>query len=400
MPADKKEFSRRDLFRAASLATVSLGMGSAAADQDKRKTEDRNKNTALPRRRLGRTNLMVTTIGAGGAGISAPEILERAIDHGVNYVDTAPVYSGSEAVFGEVMSRRRKDVFLATKWYVSTDWTVDRCLTALDRSLKRLQTDHVDLLQLHSVDDVHNPDSTLDGLHRIDNPNLHKAMETARRDGKVRFFGVSSHNFNRKALLMHAIDTGLFDTILVAFNYTNYESSGMPELLAYAKKHDIGVIGMKAGSGNVRVPNVDPLSAQLAWVLSKDIHTVINSRVVESEEGQDACLAAAKVKIAQSERDTLERYAAAVANEYCRGCAHICESACPADVRIADILRFDMYHRHYGGEHQEFARQSYAELAANERVQSFCATCRKCEEACPYDLPILDKLHYAERVLT
>src|SRR5437868_146689 len=115
MTPDRKGVSRRDLLRAASLGALALGTQNAAPAQEepKPRTEDRNPNKSLPRRRLGRTNLMVTTVGVGGAGIAGPELLERAIDQGINYIDTAPGYGDSEDVFGEVMKTQRKAVFLA-----------------------------------------------------------------------------------------------------------------------------------------------------------------------------------------------------------------------------------------------------------------------------------------------
>lgn len=404
MSEEKFGVSRRDLLRAASIGAVGLGAEGMGLAQDKAKpapkTEDRNKNKSIPRRRLGRTNMMVTIIGSGGGALTDSQMIHSAIDEGINYLDTAPAYGPSEKLHGEVMKERRKEVFLATKWWPKSDWTTDRCLESLEHSLKVLNTDYVDLLQVHSLDvDDKTKGTPDDGYMRVDNPNLHKAMEIAKKNGKVRYFGVSSHNPSRKDLLKHAIDTGKFDTILVAFNYMNYEQSGMAELLEYAHKHDIGVIGMKTGAGNIKVPNVKPRSAQIAWALTKEIHTVINTGVLQNLDTLAECLAAARVKIAQEHRDTLERYAAAVHTEYCRGCSHICESACPAAVRIGDIMRFDMYHRHYGEHQHAFARASYEELTTEERVLSICADCRKCESACPYSLPIVDKLHYVHREL-
>ena len=290
--------SRRTLLLGAALAAFdgkAILPAQNAVGHDARRYEDRNADRTLPRRRLGRTGFMVTTIGSGGAGITGPEILHRAIDKGINYLDTAPAYSDSEAVFGEVMRTRRAEVFLATKWAVMADWTVDQCLDSLHRSLKRLQTDRVDLLQLHSVDTGPGRAGTpRDGYKRIDSPALHRAMERAREAGKARYFGVTSHDPQRSALLRHAIDTGLFDAIMVAFNYRTFVSSGMPELFAHARSHDIGVIGMAASGGDrlVRAPHVNPLTARLAWMLTRDIHTVVNSETVFSEDSQDACLAA------------------------------------------------------------------------------------------------------------
>jgi predicted aldo/keto reductase-like oxidoreductase len=121
--------------------------------------------------------------------------------------------------------------------------------------------------------------------------------------------------------------------------------------------------------------------------------------VVKNQEMQDLAISAGKLKLSHADFETLERYSQATSNEYCRGCAHICEGACPADVRIADILRFDMYHRHYGDGHGEFAKQEYANLEAQHRILEQCADCRKCEVACPYDLPIVEKLRYVDNAL-
>ncbi len=242
----------------------------------------------------------MTTIGSGGAGITGPEILHRAIDKGINYLDTAPAYGESESVFGEVMRTRRDEVFLATKWAVMADWTVDRCLDALHRSLKRLQTNRVDLLHLHSVDTGPGLTGTpRDGYKRIDSPALHRAMEKAREAGMVRYFGVSSHDPQRAALLRHAIDTGRFDAIMVAFNFGKFKVSGMPQLFSHAHKHDIGVIGMAASGGDrpPREPHANPLTARLAWMLAQDVQTVVNSETVFSEGSQDACLAAATINL-------------------------------------------------------------------------------------------------------
>ena len=308
MFAESIAVSRRVLLRAAALGALDLGAVCADGQTTDRgdspkpeipSAERRNTNRPLPHRRLGRTNLAVTTLGCGGAGITGSEILYRAIEKGIDYLDTAPAYGHSEEVFGEVLATARDRVFLATKWAVMGDWTVERCLDSLHRSLRRLKTDRIDLLQLHSVDTGPGLTGTpRDGYIRIDNPHLHTAMDRARKDGKVRFFGVTSHDPQRGTLLKYAIDTGHFDTIMVAFNYLTYESSGMPQLLAHARKHDVGVIGMQASGGDRPAGGAaaNPLTARLAWMLSQDIHTVVHSATVFSVDSQDACLAAVRTR--------------------------------------------------------------------------------------------------------
>lgn len=301
-PLTLSSLRRRTLLQAAVAGALGVRMTASQSTLQSLhpSPEDRNPNHTLPRRRLGRTGFMVTAVGSGGAGITDPELLYRAIERGVNYIDTAPAYGDSERIIGEVMRTQRDRVFLATKWAPLADWTVAQCLDSLHRSLQRLHTDRIDLLQLHSVDTGPGLQGTpRDGYARIDSPNLRKAMEQARQSGKVRYFGISSHDARRKNLLMHAIDTGRFDAILVAFNYGTFQSSGMPELLAHARSRDIGVVGMRASGGDapLHLPHVQPLTLQMAWMLSQDIHAVINSEAVFSTASQDACLAAAALKL-------------------------------------------------------------------------------------------------------
>ncbi len=410
MKQDTNGISRRDLLRSVSVGALAAGApGIASADQS-HKLEERNKVRSIPRRRLGRTNMNLSIVGAGCSGISTPEILQMAVEKGVNYVDTAPMYGPSERIVGEALASCRDQVFLCTKWFPLARWNADQCLHALNDSLRALKVEYVDMLMLHSVDvgdDPHgwslavgnNPNSPFNGYARMDNPELKKAMDIARKNGKVRYFGVSSHNEKRKELLKHAVDLGIFDAILVAMNYGTWEQSSVAEVIEYAHKHDVGVIGMKTTQGDINIPGLNPLVAHIAWALSKGVSCVINSNVVRNEQRQDLAISAAKAKLTEADFEALERYTVATSKEYCRGCAHICQSACPADVRIADIMRFDMYHRHYGEGHHEMARLAYAELAQGERVLEQCATCRKCEEACPYGLPIVEKLQYVDEAL-
>jgi uncharacterized protein len=205
--------------------------------------------TTIPTRMLGSTGVTVPILGYGTAPLGKPDVsrehaercLNHAIDRGVTYLDTSPDY-GSEPHLGAVMRARRDEVFLATKVNRRTH---DGVLEELQESLEKLQTDHVDLIQVHAVnawadlEQVFAPDGALAGL------------EAAREQGLVRHIGITGHA--RPALLAHALERHAFDTVLVAL--------GMPDrlvtspetfLLPVAQRRGTGVIAMKVfGHGTI-----------------------------------------------------------------------------------------------------------------------------------------------------
>jgi aryl-alcohol dehydrogenase-like predicted oxidoreductase len=193
-------------------------------------------------RQLGKTGVTVPIIGYGTAPLGKPDVsqedaercLNHAIDLGVTYLDTSPDY-GSEPKIGPVMRARRDEVFLATKVNKRRKQDV---LDELKGSLRRLQTDHVDLIQVHSV-------SALADLEEALAPDgAVAALEEARRDGLVRFIGITGHA--RPAVLARGLERYDFDTVLCALGIADHLISGADLfLLPTARQHDTGVIAMK-----------------------------------------------------------------------------------------------------------------------------------------------------------
>ena len=198
--------------------------------------------TSLPARSLGSTGVSVPILGYGTAPLGKPDIsrthaercLNHAIDHGITYLDTSPDY-GSEPHVGAVMSTRRDEVFLATK---VNKRSRDGVLSELNESLERLQTDHVDLIQVHAVnawadlEQVLAPDGALAGLR------------DARDQGLVRFIGITGHA--RPEILGHALEQYPFDTVLVALGMADrLVTSPETFVLPRARERNIGVIAMK-----------------------------------------------------------------------------------------------------------------------------------------------------------
>jgi aryl-alcohol dehydrogenase-like predicted oxidoreductase len=202
---------------------------------------------AMPTRNLGKTGYRVGIFSLGGQAalevghneaVAVP-VVEKALDLGVNYLDTSSIYGGperwSERYIGEVMKHRRTEAFLASK---TKERTRDGSLRMLEQSLKLLQTDHLDLWQLHDV-------GTMKDVEEIFAPDgAMAALQQAREQKLVRFLGITGHH--RPDALMELIRRFPFDTILLALNAADrHHFSFAEELLPLAVEKQMGIIGMK-----------------------------------------------------------------------------------------------------------------------------------------------------------
>ena len=265
-----RELSRRDFVRvgAAGAASVLLSTKGMAAP---------GPAGGMAERPFGKTGHRVRHFSLGGqATLEKPgthdesiAIINRAIDLGVNYIDTAAAYGRgqSQTYIGEVMATRRKEVFLASKTH---DRTYDGSMRLLEESLRLLRTDHLDTWQIHrlgtdeELDQILGPDGAL------------KAMEKARQEGMVRFAGVTGH-FD-PVPLMHAITRYDFDTILIALNASDpHFLPFATELLPLANRKGMGVIAMKIPArGRIFRPGgLTSMKDAMHWVLSQPVSTVI-----------------------------------------------------------------------------------------------------------------------------
>ncbi len=375
------DLTRRRFLTTTSAAAVTLTgckkEAQAAADVDP-KTID------MKYRTMGRTGLKVSEIGFGGFPVENPAVLDHAIDLGINYVDTAPDYrSGrSETVIGKVMKRRRKEVVLGTKWHPGPETKRKAMLDSLDESLKRLRTDHVDIVMVHSVKDV----------RRITNPELFEAFRIAKDKGKVSFLGVSSHSPTLMSVMDTAVTSGQFDMMLAKYNFLDYPKQ--PELFAKAHAAGVGIVAMKTLGGakhtdlkSFRGKEDTFERAALKWVLSnRHVTNLIIS--IESLEQVRNFGAASGRKLTLNDGDLLNRYAQLAAKEVCRGCEE-CHGACPSNVPVADVLRYSMYHDQYGQRGE--ARRLYGLLPT--ATAAACAGCpAPCQTDCFHGLAVRDKM--------
>jgi len=238
---DRREFVKAGLVGGAGLRLGGLGLLGAQS----RTAETGLSGSGMPKRPLGRTGHQVTLFALGGQALlerkgkdvreKAIAIIHRALDLGVNYCDTAPLYGPSQDYFGEVMKTRRPETFLASK---TDDRSRDGSLKLLESSLKRLNTDHLDLWQLHHVGSMED----LESIFR--KGGALEALIRAREEKMVRFLGITGH-FD-PASLLEGIRRFDFDCTLMALNAADrHHLPFQSDLLREATGRKMGIIGMK-----------------------------------------------------------------------------------------------------------------------------------------------------------
>jgi aryl-alcohol dehydrogenase-like predicted oxidoreductase len=195
----------------------------------------------MEKRRLGKTDMQVSILGFGGAEIgyqnaslkTVEELLRQALDEGLNVVDTAECYSGSEEMIGASISSRRKEFYLFTKCghgarYDIHEWSAPQIAKSIERSLQRLKTDYLDLIQLHSCDE-----------ETLRKGEVIEALQAAKAAGKARYIGYSGDGKAAR----YAIETGAFDTLQTSVSIADQEAVDLT--LPLAKERGMGVIAKR-----------------------------------------------------------------------------------------------------------------------------------------------------------
>ena len=251
-PNSVRKQGRRDFLKASGAVTAALLAPSAlAADTRKKDMPGLPSNprtpAAMPTRNLGKTGYKVGIFSLGGQAslerannfdVAVP-IIERALDLGVNYIDTSSIYGGpdrwSEQYVGKVMAKRRNEAFLATK---TKERTRDGSMRMIDKSLELLDTDHVDLWQLHDI-------GTMTDVNEVfAKGGAMEALLEMQQQKVVRYIGITGHY--RPDALMECIHRHDFDTILMAVNAADpHHYSFNDALLPLAVEKQMGIIGMK-----------------------------------------------------------------------------------------------------------------------------------------------------------
>jgi aryl-alcohol dehydrogenase-like predicted oxidoreductase len=261
----------------------------------------------LPRRMLGGTGEEVTHLGLGGEGVlrtygreeEAYEVIRAALDAGIRYFESARAYSGSEAYLGQRLQGFRDQIFLTSKSHGRSRAEAEEHLHI---TLRNMQTDHLDLWQVHDV-------RTREDLEAISAPGgALEAFARAREQGKIRFIGVTGHH--DPAILRQAWEIFEFDTVLLPINPAEPHHASFLPLAQEAAAKGMGVIGMKVLCRGV-LPQLfeDSLPLFINYALSQAVNVIV---IGADTVGQVQELAQAALEFEPQPRELQQRLEEAV----------------------------------------------------------------------------------------
>lgn len=313
---------------------------------------------------FGNTGMEISRTGFGALPIqrisfdAAKEILIRALDGGITFIDTARMYSDSEEKIGYAISDRRDEYYIATKTHAKTG---EELMGHLETSLKNLKTDHIDVYQFHNPSFVPVPGGE-DGLYDA-------ALE-AKKQGKIRFIGITQHSID---LAFEAVNSGLYDTLQYPFNHLASERD--IELVKLCKEKGVGFIAMKALSGGLVTDASVPFSFLDEYDNVVPIWGIQRMGELEEILGYSENPPAKTAEVAAKiEADRKE-----LVGSFCRSCGY-CEP-CPVGIPIRNANRMKqlMTRSPY---------KPYLSKAWQENMEKIadCTKCGLCAKKCPYEL--------------
>ncbi len=409
MKAKDKGIDRRNFLKTIGATGLGSVLGSAQlkaglADSKASEKPKRPEPPELPRRKLGKTGVEVQILALGGEFnfLDNQIMLEKALDWGVRYWDTAHFYSrgNSERGIGKFLAKNpeiRKKLFLATK--ASGAKSADEIEQRLQMSLQRMNTDYIDLYY---------------GVHMLSDParltdELKQWAENAKKRKVIRLFGVSTHS-NMTECLAAVAKLDWIDAVMTSYNFRLMQDTRMLAAIDACHKAGIGLIAMKVQGHGPTVHWADPRcdveteeDKKLVEHFLKRGFTKGQAKikvVLQDERFSSACVAmddvaivasnvAAvldKTKLSQADSRVFNEYACATRAGYCAGCASICESALPDATCISEIMRYLMYYNSYGRKAE--AKGLFAQIPTHMRKKLLRTDYSRAEARCPQHLAI------------
>jgi hypothetical protein len=344
---------------------------------------------------LGKTGLKVSDVSCGAISLFEPNVLRYAYECGVTYFDTAEGYlrQKGEVYVGQGLKGVRDKVIITTKHPMNFRQKIDKAsvLQRVEASLKRLQTDYIDISMIHNIDDL---------TPLLANQEILSAYDQLKKEGKIRFTGFSTHN--PKMTLKQALETDFAQVVL--FMYSHMDGKEIEPLIKPVGVKGIGTVAMKIFAGGMQgnlkslvSKDVSYPQAAIRWVLSNpDVDTCIPT--LASYSHVEEYVAASGQGLNRADLKLIASYQQQANNLYCRVSCRECLSACPNNVAVNDVLRYAMYFENFRREKEAIGY--YAEMEP-ERKPLGCADCPGyCEKACPFSLQVRNRLLRSHEILT
>lgn len=436
-----KNHNRRQFFKQSALGVFALNSLNVENEKKNKSAEGNNTNRIIRYNTLGRTGFKVSDIAFGAP--DNPAVVKAAIDLGVNYLDTGEIYgngNGERTIAKAIKGRDRKSLFITTKLQIKKAESKESILRRARKCLERLDSEYIDCLMIHNAYDV----------KLINHIGFHQATRQLKREGKLRFIGITSHGTswwkNDKKLMTETMEKvclaaardGRFDVFLFIYNFMNTEMG--ERILAACKEKNIGTTLMKINpihnytlllqelaelrKKNKELPprakqvkaefedmvnraqnyiqknklnNPKEISASaLRFVLKNpDVHTVCCQ--MPNFDEMEHWLSLSGSGFLNIDKKKLAIYKKSFGQFYCRHACGICEKNCPQKIPVNTIMR---YHHYFDGQKREKeAMVLYSKLASpwNQACQQCAGHCQK---NCPFNVPIQSLLEIAHNRLS
>ena len=327
---------------------------------------------------LGKTGLSVTRTSFGALPIqrvnfkTAKQILRKAYEYGINFFDTANMYSDSEEKIGYALSDVRQNIIIASK---SGGKTKQEVLEHISLSLKRMRTDYIDILQLHNPSELPDPN---------DSSSIYAALVEAKSQGKIRHIGISLHKYGDA---IKAVESGIYETL--QFPISLISSDKELQLVELCKKHNVGLIAMKALCGGVIT------DAKMAFTFLRQFDNVVPIWGIQKLDELDEIMSydSNPPELSQEMQREILKEKEELKGNFCRGCGYCLP--CPAEIPIPMAAR--MYYLLRRSPSKPLFSKEWQEKMS--KINN-CTNCGACIKRCPYDLdtPQLLKTMYRDYI--
>jgi predicted aldo/keto reductase-like oxidoreductase len=413
------------------------------------RTQEEDEVKIKSHRILGRTGFKVSDISMGTTRMGESNLVRYAYDKGVNYFDTAEGYGNgdSEKKIGQAMEfMEREKIFITTKVSISEDESKESILNRFEECRKRLNTEYVDCLYMHSVKK----------LKLLNHTGFHQAVKELKSDGRLKYMGLSSHGpradgDSMEKVMVAAAEDGRFDVMLFVYNFIKKDAGD--KILEACKKNNVGTTAMKISPGEINVAPFDPKNptteqkksldrmikrgrtpaqaeerlanminrdtdelkeykpffekygvktkeqlekSTIQWILGDErMHTICVS--LREFDMIDRIVPISGTRLSSVDGEMLEKYGKMLHNKYCRHSCNLCQNSCPHNMPVSTIMRYSNYAINQGRE--KYAMSKYAALG--DKNGNICLTCDgHCANACPFGVNIQSNLVKSHAALT
>ncbi len=394
----RSELNRRGFLRSSVIGATGIVVGQNALGRTtKTDIPEEEKNAKIVYRTLGKTGIKLPIVNMGVMRADNPNLVKAALAKGITHLDTAHGYQGgrNEEMLGKLLQDYPRDSYtIATKIHqpgldrktglYSDEATEETFLNMFEISLKRLNLEYVDILYHHM------PGSRESTPHE---PTLN-AMEKVKKSGKAKFLGVSTHS-REPEMIQAAIDSGVYDVVLVAYNFKQDNVEEMNEAIDNAAKAGLGVVAMKTMAGGFydkeRQHPVNTKAA-LKWALQNpNVHTAIPG-FTSFDHLEESFSIMENPELTDEEKNDIEKGESLI-SLYCKGCRE-CVEQCIKALPVPDLMRAYMYT--YGYSNLEKAHQLLVSLDLPENP---CTDCRECTVNCASGFNVAEKIKDVSRLI-